>query len=329
MAILVTGCAGFIGSNVCRTLLDDGETVMGIDNLTDSYDVRVKNWRLDQLRDCANFSFDKTDISDPDAMRSQFKAHCTNGGPPFTGILNLGGRAGVRHSSVDPWGYIQANTTGTLTLLELCHEFGVPKFVLASTSSVYGDDAPQPFKEDCDTSRPLSPYAASKKAAEAFAYTYHHLYGIDSTILRYFTVYGPAGRPDMSMFTFTKAIAEGLPITVFGDGTQRRDFTYVDDIVNGTIAALKPLGYEIINLGSDSPITVNELISMIEDCLEKKALVNHAPMHPADVKATWADISKAQAVLGWRPQVPIEEGVRRSVAWYQQNREWAKEVITS
>ena len=326
MSLLVTGCAGFIGSAVCRMLLEQGETVVGVDNLNDAYDVRVKHWRLDRLKPSPSFLFHLADISDYQAMRSLFSENSDEGVSQFRGVINLGARAGVRQSVEDPWVYYQANTIGTLNLLELCREFQIKKFVLASTSSVYGDDTPRPFREDSDASRPLSPYAASKKAAEGLVYTYHFLYGLDATVLRYFTVYGPAGRPDLSIFIFTRRIAEGEPVTVFGDGKQERDFTYVDDIARGTIAALRPLGYEIINLGSDRPVAVSDIVSMVEDCLEKKAIVEHGPVHPTDVRATWADISRARDLLGWEPRVSIEEGIRRTVDWYRENRAWAKDI---
>ena len=322
MSILVTGCAGFIASNVCRLLLEEGHTIHGVDNLNDAYDVRLKHWRLEQLESNPNFHFHNMDISDYPAMLSLFEADT------YSSVINLGARAGVRYSVEDPWVYYQSNTIGTLNLLELCRKFEVGKFVLSSTSSAYGADTPRPFHEDSNTSKPLSPYAASKMAAETLTYTYHHLYGIDCTVLRYFTVYGPAGRPDMVMFIFIQAIAEGRPITVFGDGRQERDFTYVDDIARGTVAALKPVGYEIINLGSDNPVVLADVITMMEDCLEKKAKIEYAPMHAADVLATWANVDKAENLLGWKAQMSIEEGVRRTVDWYTQNREWAKGIKT-
>ena len=326
MTILVTGCAGFIASNVCGQLLDGGESVVGVDNFNDAYDVRLKHWRMAPLTAHANFRFYQRDISDLVGIRSVFVDQKKRQDPPFTSVINLGGRAGIRYSVHDPWVYLQANTLGTLNLLELCKDFGVKKFVLASTSSVYGDDTPQPFKEDSNTSRPLSPYAASKKAAEGLVYTYHHLYGLDATVLRYFTVYGPAGRPDMGVFIFSQAIAEGKTITVFGDGQQQRDFTFVDDIARGTIAATRPLGYETINLGNDRPVKVAEIISMLEDCIEKKAVIEYGPENPTDVQSTWASIERAEGLLGWRPQVAIEEGLRRSVDWYMENRDWAKDI---
>jgi nucleoside-diphosphate-sugar epimerase len=204
----------------------------------------------------------------------------------------------------------------------------VIKFVLASTSSLYGATNPRPFSEDANTDGPLSPYAASKKAAEALCYTYHHLYGLDVTVLRYFTVYGPAGRPDMAMFRFVQWIHEGQSVTIYGDGHQSRDFTYVDDIARGTVAALRPLGYEVINLGSDEPVVLMDALRLTERLVGREAHLEFRPRHAADVLATWADIGKASELLGWRPQVDFEEGTRRLVAWYQENRDWASRVET-
>jgi nucleoside-diphosphate-sugar epimerase len=224
--------------------------------------------------------------------------------------------------------YFQTNTTGTLNVLELCREYDVPKFVLASTSSVYGSHNPLPFREDADTSLPLSPYAASKKAAEELCYTYHYLHGLDVTILRYFTVYGPAGRPDMSPFRFVQWISEGTSVTVFGDGTQSRDFTYVDDIAHGTIAGVGLSGYNIVNLGSDQPIILMDAIHLIEELIGKQAKLEFRPNHPADMPATWADIRRAKTLLHWQPQTPFAAGMRELVLWYQQHRAWAKEIRT-
>jgi nucleoside-diphosphate-sugar epimerase len=200
--------------------------------------------------------------------------------------------------------------------------------VLASTSSLYGAHNPRPFHEDADTSRPLSPYAASKKAAEVLCYTYHHLYRLDVTVFRYFTVYGPAGRPDMSPFRFVQWVSEGQPVLLYGDGSQSRDFTYVDDIARGTIAGLQPVGYEIINLGSDQPITMTEALRTIERAVGRAAQVTRQPAHPADMAATWADVSKAGRLLGWEPQLTFEQGIDQTVRWYQAQRDWAKEIQT-
>ena len=318
---LVTGCAGFIGWKVCEFLLADGHTVVGVDNLNDAYDVRLKQWRLAQLQGKPEFEFHRLDICDRTALAGLFSSQ-------LDAVINLAARAGVRQSVANPWVYFETNVTGTLNLLECCREFGVRKFVQASTSSLYGANNPRPFWEDANTDGPLSPYAASKKAAEALCYTYHYLYDIDVTVLRYFTVYGPAGRPDMSLFRFVQWISEGRPVTVYGDGKQSRDFTYVDDIARGTLAALKPMGYEVINLGSDRPIVLNHAIRLVEELVGKKATLEYKPRHAADVLATWADISKAERLLEWRPQTRFQEGVARLVAWYQENREWAREITT-
>ncbi len=320
--ILLTGVAGFIASRVAELLLDEGHTLLGLDNLNDAYDVRMKEYRLNRLRERPGFAFHRVDISDRAALTDAVADQS------FDAVINLAARAGVRTSVANPWVYLDANVTGTLNLLELCRARGIHKFVLASTSSLYGADTPAPFREDADTSRPLSPYAASKKAAEALCYTYHYLYDLDITVFRYFTVYGPAGRPDMSLFRFTQWISEGRPVHVFGDGRQSRDFTYVDDIARGTILGLKPLGYEIINLGSDRPHELNEVIRLIESATGKRAQIAYSERHKADVLATWASIEKAERLLGWRPQVTLEEGVRRLVAWYNAERDWASQIDT-
>ena len=322
---LLTGCAGFIASKVAELLLQAGHTVEGVDNLNDAYDPRLKQWRLARLQGCENFTFHHLDIADRAAVEPLFASGGSQ--PPFAAVINLAARAGVRPSVANPWVYLQANCEGTLNLLDFCRQSGVRKFLLASTSSLYGKDNPVPYREDADTNRPLSPYAASKKAAEAFAFTYHHLHGIDISIPRYFTVYGPAGRPDMSVFRFIRQIAEGEPITVFGDGTQSRDFTFVDDIAAGTIAALKPLGFEAINLGGDRVTALNTVIEQIAELTGKKPQIEYRPAHPADVPTTWADVSKAARLLDWKPQVRIEEGIRRSVEWYYDNRELARSLM--
>ena len=325
---LVTGVAGFIASRVAELLLDDGHVVMGLDNLNDAYDVRLKEWRLAQFRDHPRFEFHHLDVCDRDGLGALFDRQEAVCNAPFDGVINLAARAGVRQSVEDPWIYLETNGTGTLNLLELCRASGVEKFVLASTSSLYGAHNPRPFNEAANTDGPLSPYAASKKAAEALCYTYHHLYGLDVTVLRYFTVYGPAGRPDMAMFRFVQWIHEGRPVTIYGDGQQSRDFTYVDDIARGTVAALRPLGYEVINLGSDEPVVLMDALRLAEQFAGKEARLEFRPRHAADMQATWADIGKAGELLGWRPRVGFEEGTRRLVAWYQENRDWASHVVT-
>ena len=324
---LLTGCAGFIASRVAELLLDMGHQVVGVDNVNDAYDPRLKRWRLERLTAKERFEFHELDITDLKAVERLFGARASAaGGPqegPFAAVINLAARAGVRTSVENPWVYFQANCDGTLNLLDLCRRFKVGKFVLASTSSLYGAHNQVPYREDADTSRPLSPYAASKKAAETLAYTYHYLHGIDVTVVRYFTVYGPAGRPDMSIFRFIRQIAEGESLTVFGDGSQSRDFTYVDDIARGTIAAVRPLGYEVINLGGNAPIRLDAVIEMAVGMLGRAPQIVYRPVHPADVAATWADISKAERLLGWTPHIGTEEGLRRCVQWYRDNRELA------
>lgn len=322
MHVLITGTAGFIAGKVAEFLLDEGHTVTGVDNLNDAYDVRLKEWRLARLEARPGFRFQRLDVANRRALRP-----CFQDSPPEA-VINLAARAGVRPSVQDPWIYLEANVTGTLNLLELCREFDVKKLVLASTSSLYGASNALPFREDANTDRPLSPYAASKKAAEALCYTYHALYGLDVTVFRYFTVYGPAGRPDMSPFRFVQWICEGRPVTVYGDGRQSRDFTYVDDIARGTVAGLRPLGYQVINLGSDQPVVLMDLVRLVEELAGRQAILEFHPAHPADVPATWADIGRAEQLLDWRPRVPFREGVERLVDWYRDNRDWAREIDT-
>lgn len=321
---LITGIAGFIASRVADMLLEDGHRVIGVDNLNDAYDVRVKEYRLGRLQGRPNFTFKHMDISD----RAEVDALGDQVGQ-VNAVINLAARAGVRSSVIDPWVYVGTNTIGTLNLLELCRRNGVPKFILASTSSLYGSTNPMPFREDANTDFPLQPYAASKKGAEAMAYTYHYLHGIDVTVFRYFTVYGPAGRPDMVMFRFAQWISEERPVHMNGSGEQTRGFTYLDDIARGTIQGLKPLGYEIVNLGGHESISMNELICMLEKRLGKKANVVYHPMHPADVLGNLADVEKAGRLLGWEPQVSLDQGVTNLVDWYLKERSWASQVITT
>ncbi len=317
-AILLTGAAGFIGWKTAEKLLDAGYKVVGVDNLNNYYDVRLKNWRLSRLQQRKGFSFLKMDIEDLDGLKSLFQNH------KFSAIINLAARAGVRYSVENPFVYLSTNVQGTLNLLELARQHGIKKFVLASTSSLYAGQ-PLPFKEDLPVNTPISPYAATKKAAEVLCYTYHYLYGIDVSVLRYFTVYGPAGRPDMSIFRFIKWMMEGKTIEVYGDGTQSRDFTYVDDIAEGTVRALKPVGYEIINLGGGrNPISLNRIIEILEGLLGTKARIRYGEFQKVDMKVTWADIDKARRVLGWEPSIDIEEGLRRTVRWFLENSELVK-----
>ncbi len=326
---LVTGAAGFIGSAVAHHLLAQGHEVVGLDNFSPAYDVRLKQWRLRQLEDKGGgrFRFYRIDVAQWKPLRALFEEAIEDlGTPPFEAIFHLAAWAGVRRSVENPWIYYETNVRGTLNLLELARRYGILKFVLASTSSLYGKHNPMPYREDADTSRPLSPYAASKKAAETLCYTYYYLHDLDVTVLRYFTVYGPAGRPDMSIFRFIRWITEGEPVRIYGDGTQKRDFTFVEDIARGTVAALKSVGYEIINLGNDRPVEINRIIQLLETFLKREARRVYEAAHPADVPATWADISKAQRVLGWEPRFSIEEGLRRAVAWYLENRNWAREI---
>jgi len=319
MKILVTGCAGFIASKVSELLLKRGDKIIGVDNLNDAYDVNLKKWRLEQLFKFDKFTFHKTDITNLSQLEKIFTQNT------FDAIINLAARVGVRTSLENPWVYIDTNITGTLNLLELCRKYNIKKFVFASTSSIYGK-TDLPFIEDKKTDCPISPYAASKKGAEAICYTYHYLYGIDISIPRYFTVYGPAGRPDMSYFIFTKKINNDEIISVYGGGFQQRDFTYIDDIAQGTIAALKLLGYQIINLGSDHPVKLKYIIKLIEENLNKKAKINYLPKHPADVSATWADINKAKELLSWEPKVEIEEGIKGTVDWLKENWAWVRKI---
>jgi nucleoside-diphosphate-sugar epimerase len=269
----VTGCAGFIGWKVTEFLLAEGHTVVGVDNLNDAYDVRLKHWRLDQTKDHPNFTFHRLDICNREALHELFNPQSEIRNPKFDAMINLAARAGVRQSVGNPWVYIETSVTGTLNLLGLCRVFGVKKFVLASTSSLYGANNPQPFREDANTDGPLSPYAASKKAPEALCYTYHYLYSMDVVVLRYLTVYGPAGRSDMSVFQFIRWIAEGELLHLYDDGSQSHHFIYVNDIAVGMFRALQALGYEIINLGVDHPVSLREIIARVEDLFGRKARI--------------------------------------------------------
>lgn len=318
---LVTGAAGFIGARTSELLIKDGHTVVGIDNLNDAYDPRMKEYRLKRLQAMKGFTFHQLDISEKSVI-DHFKEQ------KFEGIINLAARAGVRASVDNPWVFVESNVTGTLNMLEICRQTGTPKFVIASTSSIYGSNPPYPTPESASSSEPLQPYAASKKGAEAMCHAYHHLYGIDVSVVRYFTVYGPAGRPDLALFRFVQWVSEGRPVRVNGDGNQSRGFTYIDDIARGTILALKPLRYEVINLGGHEVITINDLITVVEDVVGKKADVRHGPPNPADMFTNWADVSKAGSLLGWEPQYNMRAGIEKLVEWYDAERDWASEIQT-
>jgi nucleoside-diphosphate-sugar epimerase len=319
MSILVTGAAGFIGSKVCELLAKAGKNVVGIDNLNDYYDIRVKKHRLNNLKTLQNVQFYKADIEIKKDIEKIVKKH------KFEAIINLAARAGVRYSMENPFIYVSTNTLGTLNLLNIAKESKIKKFVLASTSSLYAGQK-MPFVETLAVNTPISPYAASKKGAEAMCYSYHYLYGLDVSIVRYFTVYGPAGRPDMSVIRFIKWIDEEKPIELFGDGSQSRDFTYIEDIARGTIKALKKVGFEIINLGSNKPYKLKFTINLIEKNLNKTAKYNYKPFHKADIIATWADINKAKRLLKWSPKVSLEQGIKNTVDWYLKNKYWFKSI---
>lgn len=318
---LVTGAAGFIGARTSEFLIKDGHTVVGVDNLNEAYDPRVKRYRLQKLQELPRFTFRKLDISQKSTI-DHFKDE------RFEAVINLAARAGVRASVKDPWVYVETNMIGTLNMLEVCRQTRTKKFIVASTSSIYGEDPPYPTPESASSSEPLQPYAASKKGAEAMTYAYHHLHGIDVSVVRYFTVYGPAGRPDLSIFRFVQWISEGRPVLVNGDGEQSRGFTYIDDIARGTILALKPVGHEIINLGGHEVITINNLIKLIEDVAGKKAIVEYGPPNLADMRSNWADVTKAGELLGWEAQFNLRSGIEKLVEWYNAEREWASQIQT-
>jgi nucleoside-diphosphate-sugar epimerase len=320
MRVLLTGCAGFIGARVGEMLLQRGDDVVGIDNLNDYYDARLKHYRLERLRALTGFTFHEADIEDSPQLAGIFARH------RFDAVINLAARAGVRSSIIQPRVYLTTNTLGTLNVLELIAEHGIGRFVMASTSSLYAGAA-MPFLETSDVTRPISPYAATKLAAEALARTWNHLHGINVAILRYFTVYGPAGRPDMSPFRFAEWIRRGQSIQLYGDGRQTRDFTYIDDIAAGTLAALEVRGCEVFNLGGGNrPVSINAMVAALEQGMGSKAMIEYLPPNPVDMADTSADISKARKVLGWNPVVAPEEGFRRMAEWHLANAEWLDSV---
>ena len=318
--ILVTGAAGFIGSNTVNQLLAEGYEVVGIDNMNAYYDPRLKRNRLKAFENEQGYTHVEGDISDMKTLEALFEAH------RFSAVVNLAARAGVRYSMVNPHIYLQTNTQGTLNLLELMRKHSIQKFVLASTSSLYAGQA-MPYEESLPVNEPISPYAATKKAAEAMAYTYHYLYEIDVSIVRYFTVYGPAGRPDMSIFRFIKWIQENQPISIYGDGEQARDFTYVEDIAEGTVSALRNVGYEVINLGGGrKPISLNTILEKLSQMLETKPDIQYNSAHPADMRETWANIDKAERLLNWQPRTSLDEGLHKTVEWHRNHAEFVQSL---
>jgi nucleoside-diphosphate-sugar epimerase len=321
MKLFITGCAGFIGARTSELALTAGHQVVGLDNLNDYYDTRLKQHRLRPLLQAEGFQFEENDIEDGAALDKIFSAH------RFDAVINLAARAGVRASITEPHVYMRTNTVATLNLLERMVKHGVSKFVLASTSSLYAGQ-PMPFTEEATVTRPISPYAATKLAAEALSYVWHHLHGIDVSVLRYFTVYGPAGRPDMAPFRFSEWIRRGEPITLYGDGNATRDFTYIDDIARGTLAAIRPLGYEIMNLGGgNKPVAVNEMIHALEKEFNRSTIINYQPEFAADMQSTSADISKAFRLLDWKPQTLPNQGFTETARWHIENANWLTSLI--
>ncbi len=313
MKVLVTGAAGFIGSHLCERLLTDGWTVVGVDNFDDFYDPQIKRGNISDCLQDENFGLIEADICDCAAMDKTV-------GDGVEIIVHLAALAGVRPSIARPLLYADVNVNGTMVMLEAANKHKVGKFVFGSSSSVYGNNEKVPFSEEDNVDFPISPYAATKKAGELICHTYHHLYGINITCLRYFTVYGPRQRPDLAIHKFAKLIEQDKPIPVYGDGTMMRDFTYIDDIIDGTVAAMgKCEGFHIYNLGESKPITVNDLVSEIENALGKKAVQEYQPPQPGDVERTYADISKAAKELGYNPSTSIQLGLKNFTAWLRKN----------
>jgi UDP-glucuronate 4-epimerase len=313
--VLVTGAAGFIGSHVSEALLARGDSVVGLDNLNDYYPVAYKNKNVDLLKANRSFTFVHGALEDGALLDQLFKKH------EITHVAHLAARAGVRPSIEDPYIYQSSNVAGTLTLLEVARRYGVENTVLASSSSVYGNSTKIPFREDDSaTDRPISPYAATKKATEVMAFTYHHLYGMNINIVRPFTVYGPRGRPDMAPWLFLAAARSGKPIKKFGTGETRRDYTFIRDFTQGFVSALDtPLGYEIFNLGNSSTVSLNEVLEIMERVTGKKLIIEPYPPQPGDVDLTNADISKARTLLGYAPTTSFEQGMREFNEWFGAN----------
>lgn len=317
MKIFLTGVAGFIGSHTARRLLDEGHTVVGIDNLNDYYNPAWKEENVAALRQYDAFSFEKLDLLELDALTGFVKKI-----QPDV-IVHLAARAGVRPSIEYPLVYTHANVVGTHHLLEIARQQNISRVVYASSSSVYGNQASIPFRESDPCTEPISPYAATKRSTELLAHTYSHLFEIETVGLRFFTVYGPNGRPDMAPYLFTQALLTGQPITRFGDGSTARDYTYIDDIVAGvvvSVTASMPKKAEIINLGNNSPVQLKDFIATLEEITGVTAVIDQKPIQPGDVQQTYADITKAQQLLGYQPKTSFKEGLTQFVAWYQANR---------
>ncbi|MBW2990325.1 GDP-mannose 4,6-dehydratase [Candidatus Woesearchaeota archaeon] len=314
MKILLTGCAGFIGSHVSEALLERGDSVIGVDNINDYYDVKIKKGNLEILKNHDNFTFYKEDIRNYEDLKKIFEKEKPEK------VVHIAARAGVRPSIEQPLLYEEVNVKGTTNLLDLAKEHKVKSFVFASSSSVYGNQEKIPFSETDKVDNPISPYAATKKSAELLCRKYHDLYNMKITCLRFFTVYGPRGRPDMAPYKFTKLIMEGKPVPRYGNGTTKRDYTYITDIVKGVVSAIdKELEFEIINLGNNKPVVLNDFIKVIEQATGKKAIIEEQPMQPGDVNITYADIAKAEHLLGYKPETSIEEGMKKFVEWYKEN----------
>ena len=309
---LITGVAGFIGFHIARSLLEKGDNVVGIDNLNTYYDVSLKKARLEQITPHHNFTFYHEDINNLDAMKRIFSNHKINR------ICNLAAQAGVRYSIQNPFIYQESNVGGFLNLLEMARQFPVNNFVFASSSSVYGNNKKLPFSVEDNVDTQISLYGVTKRSNELMAYTYSHLFNIPLTGLRYFTVYGPWGRPDMALFLFTRSILDGRPIDIYNFGKMKRDFTYIDDIVDGTISVLNnPFRYEIFNLGNSKTVELMKLIKIIEEELGKEAKKNFLPIQPGDVPETYADIEKTKKMLGFNPKISIRTGIRKFLSWYR------------
>ena len=319
MNILVTGGAGFIGSNLCEKLICAGEKIICIDNFNDYYDPKIKEENLRNLEGRANFILYRMDILDREKLKEVFAKH------RFDMVIHLAARAGVRPSISNASLYEAVNVQGTINILECCRKYGIGKLIFASSSSVYGGNKKIPFSENDIVDRPISPYAATKKAGELICYTYSHLFNISVYCYRFFTVYGPRQRPEMAIYKFTKLITEEKPIEIFGDGTSSRDYTYVEDVVDVIASNLENVkGYEIINLGNSNPVKVTELIKFIEKAANKKAQVEYGRVQAGDVPVTYADILKAKKMLKYNPKTWIEEGINKFMAWYTETRKSGK-----